>query len=217
MDIKPLSMLVETASNIEPIRESIDGKQKLYIEGIFAEAELKNGNGRFYPLSVLTDAVNNFNANFIERKVAIGELNHPDYPLPDPAKAAIFIESLRMEGTKAIGKALVMTETDGGRQIKALLDAGYAMGVSTRGLGSIKEKNGLKIVEEGFMLTSVDCVSNPSGPNCYVNAIKESIQKYAYIDGSLVEISENIKDKPDQTVITNESVEKLVEYFKSLK
>lgn len=183
-----LSMLIETSHSVEVLHENTASGSNLYIEGVFAEAELKNGNGRWYGQDILERAVDQYNQEFILKRRAIGELNHPDYPLPNIKEAAILIKSLVMQGTKAIGKALVLN-TDEGKIVKSLIEGGFNLGVSTRGLGSVKERSGIKYVQEGFMLTAVDCVDMPSGPNCYVNPIRESIGKWMMVDGVLVEVA----------------------------
>jgi hypothetical protein len=209
--MQSMSMLVETSHAIETLHENTAKGSHLYIEGIFGEAELKNGNGRWYPLDVLESAVMQYNQDFISKRRAIGELNHPDYPLPNIKEAAILIESLTMQGTKAIGKARVL-DTPQGNLIRGLIDGGFNMGVSTRGLGSIKERNGLKYVEEGYMLTAVDCVDMPSGPNCYVNPIRESLSKWIMKDGNLVQLEES-----NEIILPQDQIiESILDFIKKL-
>lgn len=207
-----LSMLTETSHQIEVLHENTTSGNKLYIEGIFAEAELKNGNGRWYGQGILEQAVDSYNRDFVFKRRAVGELNHPDYPLPNIQEAAILIESLEMRGSKAFGKALVLN-TPKGKIIEGLLEGGFNMGVSTRGLGAIKERGGIRYVQEGFMLTAVDCVDMPSGPNCYVNPLKESMSRWVMKNGVLVEVEtgEIVEGLDESLLLKNFS-----EFFKTL-
>ena len=166
-------LIIENSPIVETIVEQTESGKQLYIEGIFAQAEVVNGNKRFYPRAVLEKAVENYQRDFIDRRVALGELNHPARPDVDPAEGAILIESLTWQGNNVVGRAKVLN-TPKGQIIRGLLEGGYNMGVSTRGLGDVSEKNGLSEVT-AFQLTAIDAVSNPSGPDCYVNPIMESV------------------------------------------
>lgn len=166
-------LLRESSFQVDVLTEQkADGKQ-LYIEGIFCQSEVKNGNGRRYPKSVLEKAVCDYNEQYVSKRRALGELNHPDRPFADPAESAILIESLDWQGNDVVGKAKVMN-TPRGLIIKGLLEAGFNLGVSTRGLGTVSESRGEKIVNSDFMMTAIDAVDGPSGPNCYVNPLTES-------------------------------------------
>jgi hypothetical protein len=167
-------LLIESSHEVEVLHEdTAQGGKQLYIEGIFAQSEIKNGNNRFYRREVMENAVANYVDTYVDRRRALGELNHPDRPFVDPSEAAILIESLTWQGNNVIGKAKVLN-TPKGQIVAGLLEGGFNMGVSTRGLGSLKESNGLKYVQNDFSLTAVDCVDLPSGPNCYVRPLSES-------------------------------------------
>ncbi len=168
-------LLSENSTDIEVLTESTDSGKQLYIEGVFMQAEVKNGNGRMYKKHILESAVNKYQDQFVSARRALGELNHPSRPFVDPSEAAIIIESLEWQGNNVIGKAKVLS-TPKGQIVKGLLEGGFAMGVSTRGMGSIREQGGMKLVQSDFMLTAVDCVDNPSGPDCYVDPLMESTQ-----------------------------------------
>lgn len=170
---KTLNLLIESSDQIEVLSEQTDNGKQLYIEGIFAQANIRNGNGRLYEQKIMESAVEKYNNQYVKRNRALGELNHPDYPFADPDKAAIRITEMRMDGNNVYGKALVLN-TPKGQTVKGLLEGGFAMGVSTRGLGSLKEKNGIKYVQNDFMMSAVDCVDNPSAPDAYVSSIMES-------------------------------------------
>lgn len=168
-------LLIETSHNVELLTEQTESGKQLYIEGIFAQAEVVNGNGRMYKKDVMSGAVDRYITEFVSKRRALGELNHPDRPFPDPNQAAIRITEMKWlpNGKDVYGKALVMN-TYHGQQVKALMEAGFNMGVSTRGLGNIKESQGIKYVQKDFFMTAVDCVDMPSGPDCYVSQIRES-------------------------------------------
>lgn len=173
----PSGHLTESSEYITSLVEAKqDGKGGLWIEGVFMQAEMVNRNGRLYPKSVLEKSV----AKYIQEQVscgqALGELNHPSRPFVDPLHAAILIEKLWWEGNNVMGRARII-EGDGaeGDKTAALIRAGWIPGVSSRGLGVLKEKSGYNEVQDGFKLTvGVDVVWGPSAPNAYVKAVMES-------------------------------------------
>ncbi|UYD57637.1 prohead core protein protease [Aeromonas phage B614] len=155
------------------IVESIDdGKGALYIEGIFMQANVKNRNGRIYPKSVLAKAVEDYTNSQILTKQSLGETNHPSRPIPDPNLASIIVEKLWWEGDNVMGRARVIEGDFGpGDKLAANIRAGWIPGVSSRGLGQVK--NGF--VQEGYRLTvAVDVVWGPSAPQAYVKPLRES-------------------------------------------
>jgi hypothetical protein len=168
-----VKLLMENSYEVENLTEQTENGKELFIQGIFAQAQVKNGNGRYYEKDVLEQAVEKYNEKFISKRRALGELNHPDRPFADPAKAAILINELKWDGNNVIGKAKVLN-TPKGQIIKGLMEGGFNMGVSTRGLGSLSERNDMKYVNKDYMMTAVDCVDGPSGPDCYVNPLVES-------------------------------------------
>jgi hypothetical protein len=168
-----VKLLMENSYEVENLTEQTENGKELFIQGIFAQAQVKNGNGRYYEKDVLEQAVEKYNEKFISKRRALGELNHPDRPFADPAKAAILINELKWDGNNVIGKAKVLN-TPKGQIIKGLMEGGFNMGVSTRGLGSLSERNGMKYVNKDYMMTAVDCVDQPSGPDCYVSPLVES-------------------------------------------
>lgn len=194
MNNELLSLLREDSFDIELLHENTSEGKKLYIEGIFAEAEIKNGNKRWYPQDVMETAVAQYNQDFVNKRRALGELNHPDYPLPKLDEAAIFIEKFDMVGSKVHGKALVMP-TPKGLIVNGLIESGFNMGVSTRALGKTRTQNGIHYVNPGLIFTAIDCVDMPSGPNCYPNAIYESMGKWMMQNGLLVEVNQLQKEQ----------------------
>ena len=147
---------------------------QLFIEGIFAQAEVLNGNKRIYPKAILEKAVNEYIDKFIKNGKSIGEFNHPDYPTPKWDNAAIMIKELKMDGSNVYGKALVL-DTEKGKHLQALIRGGYNVGVSTRGLGNtrLSEEGNTEVTQ--YMMTAVDVVDNPSAPDAHVNPIYESV------------------------------------------
>ena len=174
-------------SQIEIITEGTD-KKDMYISGIFAEAELKNRNGRIYPKAVMERAIGRYVEDYVSKKRAIGELSHPENrPMPKPEFASHLITELKMEGTTVYGKAKVLN-TPQGQILRGLLEGGVQMGVSTRALGSLREgKDGTKIVEDDLQLFAIDAVSDPSSINAWIDAINESADWVITNDGRVFE------------------------------
>jgi hypothetical protein len=205
-------LLVESSDQIEVLTEQTDHGKQLYIEGIFAQAEKVNGNGRMYPKSIMESSMQKYMSEYIAKNRALGELNHPDYPFADPANAAIRITEMRWDGNNVYGKALVLN-TPKGQIVKGLLEGGFNMGVSTRALGSLEEKNGVKVVQNDLMFTAVDCVDNPSAPEAYVSALTES-RKWMITESGVWQPVDGV-EQPE----FNEELflEKLEQYIKGLK
>jgi len=179
---------------IQLLTEEVGDKKFLCIEGIFAQAEKKNRNGRIYPKEIMENAINKYNDDYVKTNRAIGELSHPENrPTPKPELASHLITSLRFEGNDVIGKARVLN-TPQGNVLKGLLEGGVQMGVSTRGLGSIEVREGVTYVKDDFSMMAIDAVSDPSGIDCFVNALHES-RDWIFVDGKYEEreIAEAIK------------------------
>lgn len=159
----------------------------LFIEGIFAQAEKKNRNGRIYERKIMESAVNKYVTEFVQGKRALGELSHPENrPTVKPELASHLITKFVMEGDDVIGKAKILN-TPQGQIVKGLLEGGVQLGVSTRGLGSVVERAGTTYVGDDFTLMAVDVVSDPSGIDCWVNAVNESADWVITDDGKIVE------------------------------
>ena len=168
------------------ITEGKNGKRNTFIEGVFLQAEICNRNGRMYPMRTMEREVQKYNENFVKSGRALGELGHPDGPTINLDRASHLITSLKREGNNFVGKARLL-ETPMGKIAKQLLDEGVKLGVSSRGLGSIKEENGVKIVGEDFMLaTAADIVADPSAPDAFVNGIMEG-KEWVWANGNVHE------------------------------
>jgi len=153
--------------------ESPMGQREHYIEGVFLQAERQNRNGRVYPIDILQREVQRYTSNYIMQNRAFGELGHPDIPTINLDRVSHMIKDLRQEGTNYIGKAKIL-DTPYGKIVKNLIDEGARLGVSSRGLGSLKAKNGVNMVQDDFYLaTAADIVADPSAPDAFVRGIME--------------------------------------------
>jgi hypothetical protein len=150
------------------------GSKSHMIEGVFAQADNKNRNGRIYPKAVMESAVSKYVTEQVKTKRAVGELNHPDGPTVNLDKVSHLIESLDWKGNDVVGKARILN-TPNGQIVKGLLDGGVRLGVSTRGMGSLEQRNGAMYVKDDFILNTVDIVQDPSAPNAFVNGIMEGV------------------------------------------
>lgn len=162
-----------------------DGHKRHYIVGPFMQAEQKNRNGRIYPLPVLSREVERYGRDYVAQNRAFGELGHPDGPTINPDRISHIITNLKVEGSTITGKAKICN-TPFGNIVSNLLDDGAKFGVSSRGLGSLKQTDSGNIVQEDFMLATVDIVADPSAPNAFVDGIMEG-KEWAWNNGLLVE------------------------------
>jgi len=169
-----MKLITEEISTVKFITEGKGAKKKMYIEGVFLQGDLKNRNGRMYPVATLAKEVGRYNESFVKKGRAVGELGHPDGPTVNLDRVSHKITSLKQEGNNFIGKAQLL-ETPMGKIAKSLIAEGVTLGVSSRGIGTLKEdRNGLKVVGEDFQLaTAADIVADPSAPDAFVNGIME--------------------------------------------
>ena len=167
------------------VEKKEDGTKKYLIEGVFAMAESKNRNGRIYPKAILEKAVDKYVTDQVKTKRAVGELNHPEGPTVNLDKVSHLITDLNFEGNNVMGKAQVL-ETPMGQIVKGLLEGGVQLGVSTRGMGSLEQRNGASVVKDDFILNTVDIVQDPSAPNAFVNGIMEG-KEWVWCNGILKE------------------------------
>ena len=169
-----MKLITEEISNVQIITEGKGSNKKLYIEGVFLQGDIKNRNGRMYPVSTLANEVKRYNEAFVQKGRALGELGHPDGPTVNLDRVSHKITSLVQEGNNFKGKAQILN-TPMGKIASSLLDEGVMLGVSSRGIGSLKEdRNGIKVVGEDFMLaTAADIVADPSAPDAFVSGIME--------------------------------------------
>jgi len=157
------------------ITEGANGKKALHIEGVFMQGDIKNKNGRMYPREILEKEVKRYNKEYIDKNRAYGELGHPQGPTINLERVSHMITQLQPDGSNFVGKAKIMTETPYGKIVESLINEGAQLGVSSRGMGSLKDKGGVAEVQKDFYLaTAADIVADPSAPNAFVNGIMES-------------------------------------------
>ena len=169
-----MKLITEQIEDVQILSEEKNGKQNLYIEGTFLQGEIKNRNGRMYPINTLRREVDKYNESFVKNGRALGELGHPDGPTVNLDRVSHLITSLVQEGNNFKGRARIL-DTPMGNIAKNLLGEGVKLGVSSRGIGSLQEtRDGAKVVADDFMLaTAADIVADPSAPDAFVNGIME--------------------------------------------
>lgn len=171
-----MKLIAELNESVRVItEEGVEGKKNLYIHGPFIQTEVKNRNGRMYRRESVAREVNRYNEEYVNKGRALGELGHPDGPSLNLDRVSHKIVSLVPEGNDFIGKAQILS-TPMGEIARNLIESGVQLGVSTRGMGSLKEVNGVQVVQDDFYLaTAADIVADPSAPNAFVNGIMEGV------------------------------------------
>jgi hypothetical protein len=173
---------------------SEDGKKGYFIEGIFMQGDIQNRNGRIYPSTILENEMNRYNDQYIKTKRALGELGHPNGPQINGDRVSHLITEMKRDGSNFIGKAKILS-TPMGQIVKTFIDEGVKVGVSTRGLGSVKAtKQGIMEVQDDFHLATVDIVTDPSGPNCFVKGIMENTEYYYDIASGNWRVMEQLEE-----------------------
>ena len=196
--MRTVKLITEDIQDVQFIAEdTADGKKNYKIRGVFMQADIKNRNGRVYPMEVLTNEVNKYSKNFIQKKRAFGELGHPEGPTVNLERASHLITSLVPEGKNFIGEAKIM-DTPMGKIVKSLMDEGATLGVSSRGMGSLQSKGGANYVNKDFMLaTAADIVADPSAPSAFVEGIMEGKEwvwdNGSYLEPHLVEMKQRLE------------------------
>ena len=171
-----MKLITEITEEVKLLQEEKeDGKKNYFIEGVFMQGNIKNRNGRVYPTEVLDKEVGRYNKEYVEKNRAYGELGHPTGPTINLERVSHMITKLERDGDNYIGRAKIMTETPYGGIVKSLMDEGATLGVSSRGMGSLKQsKSGVAEVQNDFYLaTAADIVADPSAPNAFVEGIME--------------------------------------------
>jgi hypothetical protein len=170
-----MKLIVEEIVDVKFLTEDKEGKKQYYLDGIFLQAEQKNRNGRVYPHHVLQREVNRYMREFVDKKRAFGELGHPDSPTINLDRTSHMITSLKEDGHNWVGRAKVV-DTPHGRIVKTLIDEGATLGVSSRGMGSlktIKEGSVQQVQDDYFLATAADIVADPSAPDAFVQGVME--------------------------------------------
>jgi len=211
-----MRLITEQNNDIEVLTEDKNGKSATYIKGIFLQTEITNRNGRMYRFDSMNREVSKYNEEFIQRGRALGELGHPEGPTVNLDRVSHKIVELYPEGKNFIGKAKLL-ETPMGKIAKNLLEEGVQLGVSSRGLGSLKKEGSLQVVADDFILsTAADIVADPSAPDAFVEGIMEG-KEWALVDGKIKEAQiEAIKASLDNAPSPQELAERKLSAFESL-
>jgi hypothetical protein len=181
-----MKLISEEVTNAEYLIEEKNGKKEYKIRGVFLQSNVKNRNGRVYPREILVREVNRYTKEFINKNRAFGELGHPDGPTVNLERVCHMVKSLTPDGDNFIGEAKIM-DTPYGKIVKGLIDEGAQLGVSSRGMGSVVERNGVNYVKDDFYLaTAADIVADPSAPDAFVEGIMES-KEWVWENGILKE------------------------------
>jgi hypothetical protein len=217
-----MKLICEITEEIKVIKEDVTDAQKAYyIEGVFMQSEIKNRNGRMYPQEMLAKEIDRYIKEYVEKKRAFGELGHPEGPTINLDRVSHMITELRSDGNNFYGKAKILN-TPNGNIVKALIDEGARLGVSSRGMGSIRtEGRDIQVVQDDFYLaTAADIVADPSAPDAFVNGIMEG-KEWVWQNGILreKEISDMKKKimKASKKEIKKISVEAFEDFMKKLE
>ena len=202
-----MKLITEEIASVKFITEGKGAKKKMYIEGVFLQGDIKNRNGRMYPVQTLAKEVGRYNESFVKKGRALGELGHPEGPTVNLDRVSHKITSLRQEGNNFVGKAQLL-DTPMGKIAKSLIGEGVTLGVSSRGVGSLKENSdGCKVVGEDFMLaTAADIVADPSAPDAFVSGIMEG-KEWVWEGGILRESLASQTKKHINTLVDQKRLE----------
>ena len=216
--METLKLISEEVQDVEYITEQKDnGKKNYKIKGIFMQADIKNRNGRVYPMEVLQKEVRRYNKEQIKENRAFGELGHPEGPTINLERASHMITDLYPDGKNFIGEAKILS-TPMGKIVENLMEDGAKLGVSSRGMGSLNQKNGANYVRNDFYLaTAADIVADPSAPNAFVEGIMEG-KDWVWNNGSLVEAElVRMKSRIERRTRSKHAKEDALEFAKFLK
>jgi hypothetical protein len=190
-----MKLITEVNDNVRYITEEKDGKKSLYIEGVFLQSNLKNRNGRMYPADIMEKEVERYMSEAVNNKRAFGELGHPDGPSINLDRVSHIVTELYRDGDNWMGKAKI-TDTPMGNIARGLIESGGQLGVSSRGLGTLKEnRDGVQIVQDDFHLaTAADIVADPSAPDAFVRGIMEN-KEWVIVNGLWTEQANDMAKK----------------------
>lgn len=211
-----MKLIREEIEKVKLITESVNGKKRLYIEGVFLQSECVNRNGRMYPFQIMEREVKRYNENYVQKGRALGELGHPDGPTVNLDRVSHKIIQLEQKGNNWVGKAQILS-TPMGKIAEALLGDGVCLGVSSRGIGSLRENTkGYKEVGEDFMLaTAADIVADPSAPDAFVQGIMEG-KEWVWEGGMLREkVAQHTYNQINKLVDNRRLEENKVELFQN--
>ncbi len=209
-----MKLISEEIQDAQYLVEETNGKKNYKIKGVFLQSDIKNRNGRVYENDILSKEVKRYSTEFIDKKRAFGELGHPDGPTVNLERVSHMITKLSPEGKNFIGEAKIM-DTPYGKIVKGLIDEGAQLGVSSRGMGSLVQKNGANYVGKDFYLaTAADIVADPSAPDAFVEGIMES-REWVWDNGVLVEKDIDAWKSEIQRAKANALAEAKVKVFKN--
>jgi hypothetical protein len=209
-----MKLISEEVASAEYLIEEKNGKKEYKIKGVFLQSNIKNRNGRVYPREILVREVNRYTKEFINKNRAFGELGHPDGPTVNLERVCHMVKSLTPDGDNFIGEAKIM-DTPYGKIVKGLIDEGAQLGVSSRGMGSIINRNGINFVKDDFYLaTAADIVADPSAPDAFVEGIMES-REWVWDNGVLKQVDIESWKQQIQEARRTVLEEKKLEVFKS--
>ena len=209
-----MKLISEEVVNAEYLIEEKNGKKEYKIKGVFLQSEIKNRNGRVYPREIMVREVNRYTKEFINKNRAFGELGHPDGPTVNLERVCHMVKSLTPDGDNFIGEAKIM-DTPYGKIVKGLIDEGAQLGVSSRGMGSIMNRNGINYVKDDFYLaTAADIVADPSAPDAFVEGIMES-REWIWNNGVLKQVELEEWKRQIQDAKRSVLEEKKLNIFKS--
>ena len=212
-----MRLIAEELTEVKFLTEEKEGKKNYFIEGIFLQSEIANNNGRMYPFKTLQREVAKYHENFIRQGRALGELGHPEGPSINLDRVSHKIERLSEDGNNFVGRAKIL-DTPNGKIAKSLLDEGVRLGVSSRGMGSLKKESNCNVVQDDFMLaTAADIVADPSAPDAFVDGIMEG-KEWVWDNGILKESAvAEIKKEIDAATLRNLQERKISAFSKFLK
>ena len=212
-----MRLIAEELTEVKFLTEEKEGKKNYFIEGIFLQSEIANKNGRMYPFKTLQREVAKYHENFIRQGRALGELGHPEGPSINLDRVSHKIERLNEDGNNFVGRAKIL-DTPNGKIAKSLLDEGVRLGVSSRGMGSLKKESACNVVQDDFMLaTAADIVADPSAPDAFVDGIMEG-KEWVWDNGILKESAiAEIKKEIDQATLRNLQERKISAFDKFLR
>lgn len=208
-----MKLIVEHSNSVELLKENDkeSKEQQYYITGVFMQADKQNRNNRVYPLDIVKREVEAYNTKFVSQNRALGELGHPDTPTVNLDRVAHLIKELQLDGSNVVGKAKLL-DTPCGKIAKNLVNEGIKLGVSSRGLGSLKERDGVQEVQSDFILNAIDLVADPSAPEAFVEGVLEN-KEWIYENG-VIRPKEIEAIKKEIKNIKKVSDEKLARIFK---
>jgi hypothetical protein len=208
-----MKLITETIENVKTLVESTDNGKNYYIEGIMMQGETVNRNGRKYSINILENECGRYVKEYVDKKRALGELNHPSGPSVNLDRVSHMIVELNQEGNNFIGKAKIL-DTPMGKIVKSLIDEGALLGVSSRGMGTLKRVNEINEVQSDFTLSAIDIVADPSAPDAFVNGILEG-KEWVWHNGLLREKELSEMKKQLQKTSKKDMEKKAIKMFEN--